>query len=75
MPAPTTYEMYAVYDEDEGLFDETLASSPTEAVKLIDEARDLREREVRMCLGKTSVRCVRVLVMGRPDDEAKLEQG
>lgn len=73
--AGTTYELYAVFDEDEGLYYETLSDTPAEAVQSIDNSRDLHARELRMCLGKASVRCVRVLVMepAVDDDRAAVE--
>lgn len=71
MSIPKEYELYAVFDDDEGLYYETLADSPKEAVEAIDNNRDLHDRELRMCLGKASVRCVRVIVMGRPDDAVR----
>lgn len=56
---------YALYDEDEGLWYETLADSPMEAIQSIGDVRSNGhhdEQLARMMVGKLRVREVRVEV-------------
>lgn len=71
-----TIEAYGVHDDDDGLWYETVADTPMEAISLIGESRhdNLDERSARMMLGKLRVRRLKIAVAGVAEFEPKRER-